>query len=104
MPPTYPSLRALLTDPPPPSHPWLRRGFLVFCLGLLLWHQIWRVDHPWIRLRREPDILGLVFVALLLNHLAFRFTWSRAVTAGLRLLACGWLIFGVGYWLKAMYS
>jgi hypothetical protein len=99
-----PTLRTLLTDPPKPGHPWLRHGFLLFCVGLLLWHQVWRRDHPWVQARQMPDLMALVFWALLLNHLAFRYRWPSAVTAGLRLLACGWLAFAVGCWLKAIHS
>jgi hypothetical protein len=90
------NLRVLLTRPPKPLDPWLRYGFLAFCLILLGWHLRGMSRHSWAPGREN---IGLVLVALLLNHLAFRFPWPSPVMAGLRVLACAWILLAFGYWL-----
>lgn len=95
------NLRRMLSDPPKPLDPWLRYGFLALCLGLLGWHLCWLVGHSWMRGREN---ISLVLVALLLNHLAFRFSWPRTVTASLRLAACAWLVFAVCCWLWLLHE
>ena len=90
------NLRLALTAPPVPINPWLRHGYLWFCLVLLGWHWNRQVRHGW---RRDHDIIELILVALLLNHLAFRFCWPRPAIVGLRLVAWAWLAYGAVRWL-----
>ncbi len=93
------NLRTLLTNPPKPVDPWLRRGFLLFCLLLLGWHLQWLARHGW---PAGHEVISIILVALLLNHLAFRFSWPRKVMIGLRLAACSWLVFGMACTLRLL--
>jgi hypothetical protein len=95
------NLHATLTDPPKPLDPWLRHGFLVLCLSVLGWHRWWLLHHAGMRGREN---IGLVLVALTLNHLAFRYAWPRPVMAGLRIVACAWIAFSFGFWLWHLQS
>ncbi|WP_040546914.1 hypothetical protein [Pedosphaera parvula] len=78
-------------------HLVLRYGLLALILSLLA------IDIRW-RLRLSPGFAGerysngVAALMLLFNHLAFQFRWPTPVlTAALRILAFGWLAFGLLY-------
>ncbi|HWA10838.1 MAG TPA: hypothetical protein VG838_15470 [Opitutaceae bacterium] len=89
------NLRIILTAPPRPVAPGRRYGYLAFCLALAGWHLRWLAEHAW---TRSHDVITVVIVALVLNHLAFRFRWPKAVAAGLRVTACAWCAAGLCWW------
>lgn len=90
------NLRTAFTAPPKPLRPWLRHGYLVFCLILLGWDVVWWSRHGW---TRSQDSLSLVLVALPLNHVAFRYDWPPPVRVILRSVACVWIAWVLGHWL-----
>jgi hypothetical protein len=93
--------RAVFIDPPKPLPPWLRDGYLGFCLALLGWHAWWLWRHSWVR---GHDSITLVLVALLLNHVAFRYPWPRPVMILLRIAACAWIVLALYLALRLLPS
>lgn len=96
-------LPTFLTSPPKPVSPAMRLGFLVLCTGLLVWHVAWLGRHTVAFHDDRHRIVGLVLVALLLNHLAFRFAWPRPATVALRIGATLGLVLLGGYWFLTVY-
>jgi len=78
------------------THPAFRFGFLAFVLLLLAYDIYWRasLSPTYPGPRYGNCIVGLM---LLLNHLAFFFRWSPAVTAALRISAFSWISFAGVY-------
>jgi hypothetical protein len=87
------------TTPAKPLHPAWRFGFLALILSLLAFDIYWLATLPpaYPYPRYGTIVVGLM---LLLNHLAFSFRWSPAVTATLRSAAISWIAL-VGFY---MYS
>lgn len=87
---------ATLTDPPN-ARALASRHFLLASSGILLiWSVIWR-------LRLSDDYAGdrngglVIALMLLLNTVAFFYTWSTRTMVVLRGVAIAWIVFGLGY-------
>jgi hypothetical protein len=89
-------IRSLLTSPIQPNNPGFVYGFLAVIVMLLIGDIQWQLSlspsYPYDRYGNFVLLLMLLF-----NHLAFQFRWPAAVTAALRLLALGWIVFGLFY-------
>lgn len=96
-------LPTFLTSSPKPVSPLVRLGFLALCAGLLVGHVAWLGRHPWAFHDDRYRIVSLVLVALLLNHLAFRFPWPRLAMVALRIGATLWLLLLGACWFLAVY-
>jgi hypothetical protein len=73
-----------------------RYGMLGVCLGLLGWWAVWLAQlSPAYPYDRYGNFV--VGMALLLNHLAFSFRWSRRTTLLLRVAACLWIVLSFVY-------
>ena len=90
------SLITSFTTQAKPTHPAFRFGFLAFVLCLLTFDIYWLATLPstYPGPRYGNGIVGLM---LLLNHLAFFFRWSTAVTLTLRIAAFSWIAFAGFY-------
>jgi len=91
------TLRSIFIDPPQPVRPaGFRYGFLAVICALLAFNLYNFAT-------RSPGYSGdpyggfIISVMLLLNHVAFQFQLPSRVTVGLRILAIGWLTFGLLY-------
>jgi hypothetical protein len=98
-------IRNFLTSPSYPGKPLFVYGMLAVILLLLAWNfQVWLSTPPSYPYGRYDNFV--VALMLLFNHLAFQFRWPAAVTAALRLLAVGWIVFGLFYlcyWSRILY-
>ena len=89
------SISSYLTEPAKMPRP-AAYGFLVFLLILFATAiRLWFSLPP--RYPYDPYGNLVCITMLLLNHLAFNFQYPRPVTIAFRLLAMGWLIFGIFY-------
>lgn len=91
------TLRRIFLDPPEPNA-WagFRYGFLALICALLAWNvYIFIVDSPYY----HGDPYGSMIIAtmLLFNHAAFQFHLPPRITVATRILAIGWLAFGLVY-------
>ncbi len=87
------NLRSIFTEPAVQAGPAYRYGMLVFVLILLANDTLLRL-----RFGAVGHCMNTVVVLMLLfNHLAFAFTWRTGVTIALRILALGWVAFGLPY-------
>lgn len=93
---------AFLVSPPKPTSRSGRIAFLGLCVGLLLWHVIWIDRHAGAAHEPRVRVIGGVLVALLLNHLAFRFAWPPRWTMALRVVATLWLVALGVFWLRVV--
>lgn len=91
------TLRRIFFDPPQPTWPAeIRYGFLALICAMFAWSVHWFVT-------RSPSYHGDPFgnmilgVMLLLNHIAFQFRLPPRITVAARILAIGWLAFGLIY-------
>src|SRR4051812_25367960 len=78
------------------ASPFFRYAFLAFILVLLVADILWfsrRSSHY----HGDPYGNLVIAVMLLLNHLAFQFTYPSAATAALRSVAIFWLVFACYY-------
>ena len=87
---------ATFAEPAKSKHPAFSYGFLAVILTLLAFDLYWRMTLPPFY-PHDRNINLVVVLMLLFNHLAYQFRWPPAATAGLRLLAWGWLVFGAFY-------
>jgi hypothetical protein len=87
------NLRSIFTEPAMQAGPAFRYGMLIVALVLL-------ANDVLFHLRSGPIdhyMNTVVVLMLLFNHLAFAFKWSTHVTIALRVLAVGWIAFGLPY-------
>ncbi|MBN8422176.1 MAG: hypothetical protein J0L73_24895 [Verrucomicrobia bacterium] len=89
-------IRSLLTSPPAPGNPGFVYGFLVVLVLLLISnvHSLLSLPPSYPYDRHGNLVVALM---LLFNHLAFYFRWPPRMTAAVRLLAFGWIVFGLFY-------
>lgn len=91
------TLRRFFFDPPE-QKAWagFRYGFLVLICALLAWNVhlfITRSPHY----RGDPYANLILVVMLLLNHVSIHFRLPSRVMVAIRILALGWLAFGLVY-------
>ena len=90
------TLRRLFFDPPAPRAAEFRYGFLALICALLAWG-------VFLFFTRSPAYRGdpygnlILGVMLLLNHVSAHFRLPPRVTVATRILAIGWLLFGLVY-------
>jgi len=83
--------------------PLWKYGFLGVIVYLVAWEIKLLVQRPE-SCPGDPYSGIVVTLMLLLNHLAYFFSWRRAVTIALRVLAWVWIVFGLVYmsWLSGV--
>lgn len=98
-------IRSFLTSPFRPDNPGFVYGFLAVIVMLLIGDIQWQLSlSPSYPYDRYGNLV--VLLMLLFNHLAFQFRWPPAVMAALRLLALGWIVFGlfyICYWSRILF-
>lgn len=90
---------AYFAAPPKPISAVKRHGFLALGLSLLACHVAWIAFRYHGVYAPRHRVQLLIIVALIVNHLAFRFPWSQRVTVALRVGAALLIAVTVWQWL-----
>ena len=78
------------------ANPSYHYGMLLFILGLLTWNILWLFSlSP--TYKGDPYMGSVVILMMLLNHLAYQFTWPAPIHAVLRIVTWSWTILGLLY-------
>lgn len=78
-----------------------RHGFLALGLCLLACHAAWMARLGW-KYEDRHLAQACILLALILNHLAFRFPWPREGRIALRAVAVLWLGATAFLWVRVM--
>ncbi|RYD68526.1 MAG: hypothetical protein EOP83_00680 [Verrucomicrobiaceae bacterium] len=90
------TLRRIFVDPPAPRAAEFRYGFLALICALLAWGvYLFFMRSP--AYRGDPYGNLILGVMLLLNHVSAHFRMPPRITVFVRVLAMGWLLFGLVY-------
>jgi hypothetical protein len=97
------NLRSILMEPSKPVSRAFQYGMLVFILIMLAVSLLLCFTAP--PARGDRYLLLVIVLMMLFNHLAYQFRWPVPATVAIRILAWGWLIFGLFYiFLTIAYS
>jgi hypothetical protein len=90
------TLASKFAEPSKPRSSAYSYGFLAFIL-LLLAIDLFRLSRSSVGSLHIATGNCVVVLMLLFNHLAYQFRFSPQATVALRILAWGWVVFGLAY-------